>query len=113
VLYVTTSTSRERFGNLVFLNLVFSFRATPEVWVATKVVCAREKMSYEPKKSPELKILDPLWTSSKSNSTTVKIVGTSCLRERAHNFVANFWHIPTTHFSVMVRWPFDSHNEFP
>jgi hypothetical protein len=43
VLCVARSTSRERFGNLVFLNLDFSFRATPDVWVATKVVCARGK----------------------------------------------------------------------
>jgi hypothetical protein len=31
--------------------------------LGTKVVCERGKMGHEPKKSPELKILDPLWTS--------------------------------------------------
>jgi hypothetical protein len=42
---------------------------TPEVWVATNVVCAREKMGHEPKKVLN-KILDPLWTSSKMNLGT-------------------------------------------
>jgi hypothetical protein len=35
------------------------FCATPEVWVATKVVCAREKMSYEPQKVLNLRFLTP------------------------------------------------------
>jgi hypothetical protein len=58
VLCVATSTPRERFGNLVFVNLAFSFFATPEVWVGKKVFVKGKKMSYEPKKSPELKLLE-------------------------------------------------------
>jgi hypothetical protein len=59
VLCVATSTPRERFGNLVFVNLAFSFFATPEVWVGKKVFCEREKMGHEPKKILNLRFLTP------------------------------------------------------
>jgi hypothetical protein len=40
---VATCTPRERFGNLVFLNLAYSFFATPEVWGGKKFFCERGK----------------------------------------------------------------------
>jgi hypothetical protein len=43
--------------------------------LAKKFFVKGKKMSYEPKKSPELKILDPLWTSSRGHNLSGNLYG--------------------------------------